>query len=122
MIAHPYRSLDAFYAADCAPPPLARARHRPAVARRGQGAFRAAWVQETGEVYLFALGDPVDGGGPSTCSSAASACASSSSFAGFRDVCGRHGSLLWFLDRAGGGAQRRVAAVDARPAPPPGGP
>jgi hypothetical protein len=52
MVAQSFPSLEAFYAAD------RRRRHSRehdvGLAWRGHGAtFRAAWVQETGEVYLF---------------------------------------------------------------------
>ena len=101
MLAPSYPSLDAFYAADF------RRRHSREHdlgllwRDRGNASFRAAWVQGTGEVYLF-MHHRVDGSGgtvdvlerrfgPRELHTA---------FAGYRDVCGHAGSLLWFLDRA----------------------
>jgi hypothetical protein len=57
MLSNSYPSLEAFYAAD--------RRRRHSRERdvgllwrdNGHAAFRAAWVQETGELYLFTLGE-----------------------------------------------------------------
>jgi hypothetical protein len=103
MFARSYPSLEAFYAAD------ARRRH----SRERDvgllwrdvagGVFRAAWVQETDEVYLFAYGDPEDGGGTvDVLEHRFGLRELELAFAGFREVCGRPASLFWFLDRAGG--------------------
>ena len=47
-----------------APRALARARRRPVVARDADGPLhRAAWVSDTGELYLVRLGPPEQGGG-----------------------------------------------------------
>ena len=67
-------------------------------------------VQETGEVYLFAYGDPEHGGGTvDVLEHRFGLRELELTFAGFREVCGRPGSLLWFLDRARSGALSRAA-------------
>jgi hypothetical protein len=99
-IAQSYPSLDAFYAAD------RRRRHSRErdvglIWRGARGAtFRAAWVQETGEVYLYRHGHPTDGGGTvDVLARRFGLGALQAALRGFRDVCGRPGSLDWFLDR-----------------------
>ena len=111
MIAQSYPSLDAFYDAD---------RHRRRSCERdiglvwrgtGGATFRAAWVQDTGEVYLFKHGHPLDGGG--TVSVAARRFGMGelqAALSGYRDVCGRAGSLVWFLERVNTPAPLTLAA------------
>jgi len=90
-----YESLNAFYNADRR---RLHSRERDVgLYWRGEdgATFRAAWVQETGEVYLFRHGDgtvdvPGRRFGLGELQSALS---------GYRDVCGREASLTWFLDR-----------------------
>jgi hypothetical protein len=66
----------------------------------GGATFRAAWVQETGEVYLFQHGHPLDGGGTvSVIERRFGLCELQRALQGFREVCGRAGSLVWFLER-----------------------
>jgi hypothetical protein len=100
MFTTAYPSLDAFYAAD----PRRRHSREHDVglvwrARHGH-TFRAAWVQETGEVYLFRHGHPLDGGGV--------VCVEERRFelrellrtvAGYREVVGGPGSLVWLVER-----------------------
>ena len=96
-------SLEAFYASDF--------RRRHSRERdlgllwrdRGTAAFRAAWRLGTGEVYLFWY-PRVDGGGGTVevLDRRFRRRDLLTAFAGYRDVCGRAGSLLWFLDRAHG--------------------
>jgi hypothetical protein len=89
-IARTYLSLGAFYASD----PARRSSRERDVGlfwRSRQGpTYRAAWVHDTGELYLFqhALGGP--GGGTVHLDRR---------LAGWRDVCGREGSLEWLLAR-----------------------
>jgi hypothetical protein len=99
-IAQSFPSLDAFYAAD------RRRRHsreRDAglIWRGARGAtFRAAWVQETGEVYLYRHGHPMDGGGTVDVLARRFGLGElQAAINGYRHVCGRPGSLDWFLDR-----------------------
>jgi hypothetical protein len=110
MFSSSYPSLEAFYAADW--------RRRHSRERdvgllwrdNGHSAFRAAWVQETGELYLFTLGDPDDGGGTvDVLEHRFGLREVELTFAGYREVSGRPGSLFWFLDRAGGGTLARAA-------------
>ena len=96
MFAASYPSLETFYAAD--------SRRRHSRERdvgllwrdRGNAAFRAAWVQGTGEVYLFLYGD----GTVDVLERRFALRELVQTFAGYRDICGMPGSLLWFLNRA----------------------
>jgi hypothetical protein len=106
-----YPSLTAFYAADSRRR-YSRERDIGLVWRAGSGqTFRAAWVQETGEVYLFRHGHPLDGGGV--------VCVEDQRFelrelltaiAGYRDVCGRPASLGWLVERLGAQPAMALAA------------
>jgi hypothetical protein len=111
MIAQSYPSLDAFYDAD------RRRRHSRerdvGLVWRGAGGatFRAAWVQETGEVYLFKHGHPLDGGGTVSVLEPRFGLGDLlTALRGYREVCGRSSSLVWFLERVSGGALMAVAA------------
>ena len=101
-IAQSYPSLDSFYSADRR---RLRSRERDVgpVWRGTDGAtFRAAWVQETGEVYLYRHGRVVDGGGTVDLLARRFGLGELHAvLSGYRDVCGRPGSLSWFLDRTG---------------------
>jgi hypothetical protein len=98
MTSPTYPSLDAFYAADAR---RRRSRERDiglAWRARAGSSFRAAWVQETGEVYLCKHGEPDRGGGivlvlPRRFEE-------EPAFDGYRRVCGRPGSLAWLLQVA----------------------
>jgi hypothetical protein len=102
-IARTYPSLDAFYSAD------ARRRHSR---ERDIGlfwrsvdgtSFRAAWVQETGEVYLYRHGHPMEGGGTVDLLVRRFGLGDlQSTINGYREIVGRRGSLAWFFDRIGG--------------------
>ena len=109
-IARTYPSLEAFYAED---PRRLNSRERDIGLywRSGRSVtFRAAWVQETGELYLFTLGGPEDGGGTvDVLEHRYGLRELELTFAGFREVSGRPGSLFWLLDRAGGGALPQAA-------------
>jgi hypothetical protein len=111
MIAQSYPSLDAFYDADRTRR-HSRERDVGLVWRGTAGAtFRAAWVQVTGEVYLFKHGHPLDGGGTvSVLSRRFGLGELQAALRGYREVCGRSGSLVWFLERMSGGALMAVAA------------
>jgi hypothetical protein len=101
QIEQSFPSLHAFYGAD---------RRRLHSRERDVGlmwrlgdrlSFRAAWVQETGEVYLFRHGHPQAGGGTVDVLARRFGLGElQTALRGFHDVCGRPGSLLWFLDRA----------------------
>ena len=106
-----YPSLDAFYAADSRRR-YSRERDIGLVWRARHGrTFRAAWVQETGEVYLFRHGHPLEGGGV--------VCVEERRFelrellaavAGYREICGRQDSLGWLVERLGGRPSLAAAA------------
>ena len=100
MIQHSYLTLNAFYSADRR---RLRLRERDVgLAWRGEDGttFRAAWVQETGEVYLFRHGAPIAGGGRVDLLRRRFGLGELQRvLTGYRDVCGRPGSLSWFLDR-----------------------
>ncbi|HEY7075531.1 MAG TPA: hypothetical protein VH418_09180, partial [Solirubrobacteraceae bacterium] len=100
LITRSYPSLDAFYDANRR---RRRSRERDVgLIWRGAGGatFRAAWVQETGEVYLFKHGHPLDGGGTvSVLDRHFGLGELQRALSGYRDVVGRAGSLVWFLER-----------------------
>jgi hypothetical protein len=57
-------------------------------------------VQETGEVYLFKHGHPLDGGGTVSLLDRRFGLGElQRALSGYRDVVGRSGSLVWFLER-----------------------
>jgi len=90
-----YESLNAFYNADRR---RLHSRERDVgLYWRGEdgATFRAAWVQETGEVYLFRHGD----GTVDVLGRRFGLGELQSALSGYRDVCGREASLTWFLDR-----------------------
>jgi len=108
-ISRSFPSLDAFYADDRRRR-FSRERDVGLFWRGGGGdSFRAAWIQETGEVYLFRHGNPVEGGGTVHLLSRRFGLGElHSALKGYAVVCGRRDSLRWFLDRLGG--RRPVAA------------
>ena len=90
-----YQSLNAFYNAD---------RRRLRSRERDVGlywcgedgaTFRAAWVQETGEVYLFRHG----AGTVHVLGRRFGLGELMGALSGYRDVCGEEASLTWFLYR-----------------------
>jgi hypothetical protein len=95
-----YSSLSRFYADD-------ERRHRSREIdlglrwRSAAATYRAAWVQETGEVYLFEHLQPGgDGGTVHVLGRRFDAPALRQAFAGWHDVCGRADSLTWLLERS----------------------
>jgi hypothetical protein len=95
MFAQSFPSLDAFYAADRR---RLRSRERDVgLAWRGRGGdtYRAAWVQETGEVYLFKHRE----GRIDLLKRRFGLGELQSALAGYRDLIARPGSLDWFLHR-----------------------
>lgn len=97
---HFFHSLEAFYAAD------RRRRHSRerdfGLAWRGRrgATYRAAWVQETGEFYVFKHGRPLDGGGTVDVAERRFGLGElQTALDGYQDVCGRPGSLGWLLER-----------------------
>ena len=100
--ARSYPTLEAFYIADH------RRRHSRerdvGLMWRGRSGetFRAAWVQETGEVYLFRHGDPLDGGGTVDVLPRRFGLGElHAALRGYADVVGGRRSLDWFLERTG---------------------
>jgi hypothetical protein len=95
-----FPSLNAFYDADRRRL-HSRERDVGLIWRGGNGtSFRAAWVQETGEVYLCRHGHPVDGGGTVDVLARRFGLGElHAALSGYQAVCGRPESLLWFLDR-----------------------
>ena len=95
-----FPSLTAFYNAD------RRRRHSRErdvglMWRGGNGqTYRAAWVQETGEVYLCRHGHPPDGGATVDVLARRFGLGElRTALRGYQDVCGRPASLRWFLER-----------------------
>jgi hypothetical protein len=101
-IARTYPSLEAFYAED---PRRLNSRERDIGLywRAGRSVtFRAAWVQGTGEVYLFRHGAPLEGGGTvKVIRRRFSLYELQRELRGYREVVGRRESLAWFLERVG---------------------
>jgi len=99
-IARTYLSLGAFYASD---PARRSSRERDVGlfwrARKGP-TFRAAWVRDTGELYLFqhALGGP-GGGSVHLFARTLDEHELDLRLAGWEQVCGREASLEWLLAR-----------------------
>ena len=112
-ISRTYLSLGAFYASD----PARRASRERDVglfwrSRRGP-TYRAAWVRDTGELYLFqhALGGP-GGGSVHLLAPVHARAGDGGRLAGWSDVCGREGSLEWLFARLKG-----VPAEEPAPRP-----
>jgi len=102
-IARTYLSLGAFYASA----PARRASRERDVglfwrSRRGP-TYRAAWVRDTQELYLFqhALGGP-GGGSVHLLAPPLTEAELERRLAGWEDVCGQETSLEWLLARMGG--------------------
>jgi len=107
-----YPSLLAFYRAD---PARLDSRERDVGLwwRTGKEGpmHRAAWVQETGELYLVRLGPASEGGGAvEVIAHAGDAEALERALRGWRERCGEPGSLQWLRLRAARLARRRVPA------------
>jgi hypothetical protein len=67
----------------------------------GQPLHRAAWVQETGELYLVRLGDPAEGGGTvEVLGLARDRSELDTALSGWRERCGAPRSLSWLRERA----------------------
>jgi len=110
-VSRTYLSLGAFYASD----PARRASRERDVglfwrSRRGP-TYRAAWVRDTGELYLFqhALGGP-GGGSVHLLAPVMGEAELDARLAGWSNVCGREGSLEWLFARLQG-----VPAEDPAP-------
>ena len=117
-IARTYLSLSAFYASD----PRRRGSRERDVGlwwRSDRGpTYRAAWVQDTGELYLFqhALTGP-GSGSVHLAGRTFDANELDGVLEGWREQCGRAGSLEWLLDavsRTAGGRQPAAARPAAR--------
>ena len=108
-ISRSFPSLDAFYLDDRRRR-FSRERDVGLFWRGREGdSFRAAWVQETSEVYLFRHGHEQDGGGTVHVLARRFGLGElHRELKGYAAVCGRRDSLRWFLDRLGGA--RPVAA------------
>ena len=68
---------------------------------------RAAWVQETGELYVVRLGPPAEGGGGvEVLARVRDEQRLQRMLAGWRERCGRPGSLQWLRRRSAGQTSR----------------
>src|SRR5215216_4275030 len=100
-ISRTYLSLGAFYASN---PARRGSRERDVGlfwrSRRGPS-YRAAWVQDTGELYLFqhALGGHGGGGSVHLLAPPLDEAELERRLEGWADVCGQQGSLEWLLAR-----------------------
>ncbi|HEY0516917.1 MAG TPA: hypothetical protein VGD00_07325 [Solirubrobacteraceae bacterium] len=115
-----YSSLAAFYESD---PVRARSReHDIGLWWRqepGDPLHRAAWVCDTGELYLVRLGAPEQGGGRvELLATAASPDELERLLEGWRERCGEPRSLAWLRGRVRRRApsQRKPSAARLRPA------
>jgi hypothetical protein len=97
--AHSFDSLASFYAADRR---QSKERDIGLWWRDDQGrSYRAAWVQDTGELYVFEhLREDGTGGGVHLLARRFDGGEVEVALAGWRDACGDVGSLAWLLDRA----------------------
>jgi hypothetical protein len=119
-----YPSLQAFYAAD--------ERRRASRERdvglfwrgRGGATYRAAWVEETGELYVLEHGRPQCHGGAVRVIGRYGALELDETFAGWREECGRARSLDWLLAQTSSaswpvgatGARRGSGSTSSKPA------
>ena len=68
----------------------------------GEPLHRAAWVEDTGELYIVRAGDGEAGGGPvEVLARSRDWTRLAGRLAGWRDVCGERGSLAWLRERLG---------------------
>lgn len=97
-----YPSLVAFYSAD--PARLTSRERDVGLWWRSDDEspmHRAAWVQDTGELYLVRLGPAADGGGGvEVIARVSDADALENALRGWRERCGTPGSLQWLRVRA----------------------
>ncbi len=109
-VSRTYLSLGAFYASE----PARRGSRERDVGlfwrSRSGPSFRAAWVRDTGELYLFqhALGGP-GGGSVHLLAPVMGEAELDARLAGWSDVCGREGSLEWLFARLQGVAAEEPA-------------
>jgi hypothetical protein len=69
--------------------------------RDGEAIYRAAWIADTGELYVVQLGSPAAGGGHvELLLAGASAERVMRELAGWREICGRADSMAWLRERA----------------------
>jgi len=116
-----YPSLSSFYLADRRRIP-SREVDVGLLWREGEAGavHRAAWIRDTGELYLVRLGDPQDGGGTvELLATVADEQRLQHELDGWRAECGRRDSLKWLRARVGDGPQQRMAAArrGVRPGP-----
>jgi hypothetical protein len=109
-----YPSLAAFYGAD---PRRIASRERDVGLwwreRAGSPIHRAAWVNDTGELYLVRLGPTEEGGGHvEVLAECARERQLETVLAGWREQCGEERSLSWLRARA-----RRLGTLGAPPRP-----
>ena len=118
-IARTYLSLGAFYASDPARR-TSRERDVGLFWRSEQGpTFRAAFVHDTGELYLFqhALGGR-GGGSVRLFAERMTEAELDVRLEGWEDVCGRKGSYEWLLERMGAAAPVPPTSPSPGPALP----
>jgi hypothetical protein len=114
-----YDSLKSFYTAD---PRRMRSRERDVGLwwreDVGGALHRAAWIVETGELYLARLGPAEDGGGKvEVLAQVADRARMERALRGWRERCGERHSLAWLRTRAASldGGARRGRRGESRP-------
>lgn len=110
-----YRSLSSFYNAD---PRRIHSREQDVGLWWREDAdgplHRAAWVSDTGELYLVRLGPVEEGGGEVELLGVAERERLESVLAGWREHCGGPRSLSWLRERGGRlGLRRRTRTLSA---------
>ena len=69
--------------------------------RNSVAVYRAAWIADTGELYIVQLGPPEQGGGHvELLATGAGLERMRAALSGWRTACGRDGSLDWLRERA----------------------
>jgi hypothetical protein len=99
--ARTFASLTEFVSA--LPPRIASREHDFGLTWRDRSAaYRAAWIEDTGELYVVQLGEPEDGGGHvELLAAGASLERTRRALLGWRTRCGREDSLTWLRSASG---------------------
>ena len=69
--------------------------------------YRAAWIEQTGELYVVQAGPPGEGGGHVEVLGTTDRAGVEAALRGWQDQCRREGSLAWIRSRARGLPRRR---------------
>ncbi|MGZ6705963.1 MAG: hypothetical protein ACXVFN_03320 [Solirubrobacteraceae bacterium] len=78
--------------------------------------FRAAWIEQTGEVYVMQHAGMIGGGTVDVLARIPTREAVERALRGWEDVVGEWGSFAWLVERLGDAVPARVRAIAASPA------